>query len=112
MAIPDNRLSTDVHKDSYLTPDGYSRNPTEDKEQGPIEIGNTLQGLKFQEWHATFQLHTRQRKGHCQSPDDVANHSLAEVLKMKRSYSQHHNHTITITCRTLHLVIAVIRLLP
>lgn len=54
MAIPDNRLSTDPFAADYVDPDGRVTNINEDWEAGPIAIGDTTEGRKYQAWHLTF----------------------------------------------------------
>ena len=54
MAIPEDRLSTTPVLDTYLTPDGFDRALLEDKENGPIAIGDISEGSVFQEWHLTY----------------------------------------------------------
>lgn len=54
MAIPDNRLSTVPHLDTYIPPDGYDRISLDDKELGPANLGDISEGLTFQTWHLTY----------------------------------------------------------
>ena len=54
MAIPENRLSTTVHPDTFLPPDEFDRTLLTDKEAGPIEIGNPSFGLSYQVWTASY----------------------------------------------------------
>lgn len=54
MAIIDDRLSTTPDPGTYLAPDGYSRSLLEDKELGPIFVGDPSLGSMYQDWHATY----------------------------------------------------------
>lgn len=51
MSIPDHRLSTEVHAGNWLEPDDRQREvPYWDYERGPIAIGDTSEGLDYQNW--------------------------------------------------------------
>ena len=54
MAILEERLSTAVAAGNYLSPDEYARPLLEDKELGPIFLGDPSQGSRYQDWHATY----------------------------------------------------------
>ena len=54
MAMPEDRLSTVPEPATYLPPDGYDRSLLDDKEMGPVGLGNTSGGNAFQVWHMTY----------------------------------------------------------
>jgi hypothetical protein len=54
MAMSENRLSTEPVLDTYIPPDGYNRSLLEDREMGPVAIGDNSQGLFYQEWWGSY----------------------------------------------------------
>ena len=54
MAIPDNKSSSTPFPAPYIPPDDYDRSLDEDKEAGPVAIGDPSQGQRYQVWHLTY----------------------------------------------------------
>jgi len=55
MAIPQDRLSTELVAGVYLSPDGRERAWTEDYEAGPIALNDPSQGLSYQNWRIYWE---------------------------------------------------------
>lgn len=55
MAIPENRMSTEVVPDDYIPPDDRDRfNLNTDYEAGPVALNDPSQGLAYQPWVLTW----------------------------------------------------------
>jgi len=54
MAIPDDRLSTELVEANILDPDSRNRDLNEDYESGPIAVNDTSEGIKYQAWKLSF----------------------------------------------------------
>ena len=58
MAIPEDRMSTEVEPSSWIDPDSRNRQLDEDYELGPIALNDVSEGLQYQAWHLTWNIGT------------------------------------------------------
>lgn len=55
MAIPEDRLSTELVDDTYIDPEGFVRlSFLHDREGGPIGLTDTTEGMNYQDWELTY----------------------------------------------------------